>query len=413
MITQEVGEVFREYLDLSTLENLKLVNNLNESSQNQFLVALTSKLYDKIQAKATKVDYSSVEYSRGDITKIQNYPQIVESLDILRRIVVEYHENTAPVDTVINAIRNIRDRRTLFGKAFIIGSSLSILTYNTMAMAIVESTAFLISCCIEYIKDPGSDTFEVAVDKTAYQKTGQNLLFRSLADFNESCQSRQLDDALNITMSRSIARRESADLLDRRQVEIEKDHPYLTDEEIENDTFVAIHDDDKNLKEGFFGGIKNISIYAFEKVFVWLAKFFLPMIRSVVYFYYYQKQKMSDHFADIADFCEMNAYKVMENQEIPEKKRKEIYKKQMEKAAKNRKRANELSIDYNTAKSKADKDSGNENRKYDPNDIDTENDNDDGEVWGSIFESAITEGYEPFKFESPFEAADLYERNTI
>jgi hypothetical protein len=70
MITQEVGEVFREYLDLSTLENLKLVNNLNEASQNQFLVALTSKLYDKIQAKATKVDYSTVEYSRGDITKI-------------------------------------------------------------------------------------------------------------------------------------------------------------------------------------------------------------------------------------------------------------------------------------------------------------------------------------------------------
>jgi hypothetical protein len=122
---------------------------------------------------------------------------------------------------------------------------------------------------------------------------------------------------------------------------------------------------------------------------------------------------MSDHFADIADFCEMNAYKVMENQDIPEKKRKEIYKKQMEKAAKNRKRANELSIDYNTAKSKADKDSGNENGKYDPNDIDTENDNDDGEVWGSIFESAITECYEPFKFESPFEAADLYERNNI
>ena len=63
MITNEVSEVFREYLDLSNLENLRLVNSLNEASQNQFLVALTSKLYDKIQAKATKIDYSSVEYS--------------------------------------------------------------------------------------------------------------------------------------------------------------------------------------------------------------------------------------------------------------------------------------------------------------------------------------------------------------
>ena len=185
MITNEVSEVFREYLDLSTLDNLRLVNRLNEASQNQFLVALTSKLYDKIQAKATKIDYSSVEYSRGDITKIQNYGQIVEALDILKRIVIEYHENPASVDTVIDAIKNLINMKRLFSKAFVIGSSLPILVYNNMAMAVVESTSFLISCCIEYIKDPGSETFGAALDKTAYQKTGQNLLFRSLADFNE------------------------------------------------------------------------------------------------------------------------------------------------------------------------------------------------------------------------------------
>ena len=132
MITNEVSEVFREYLDLSNLDNLRLVNSLNETSQNQFLVALTSKLYDKIQAKATKIDYSSVEYSRGDIQKIQNYGQIVEALDILKRIVIEYHENPAPVDTVIEAIMNLRDRKQLFGKAFVIGSSLPILVYNNI-----------------------------------------------------------------------------------------------------------------------------------------------------------------------------------------------------------------------------------------------------------------------------------------
>ena len=233
MITNEVSEVFREYLDLSNLENLRLVNSLNEASQNQFLVALTSKLYDKIQAKATKIDYSSVEYSRGDISKSQNFGQIYESLSIIQQIVIQYHENTESVEAVMNAIANLRTRKDLFYKAFVIGSSLPILVYNNMAMAVVESTSFLISCCIEYIKDPGSDTFETALDKVAYQKTQQNLLFRSLKDFNFSCQTRQLDDALNITMSKAVAKREAADLIDSRQVEIEKDHPYLTDEEME------------------------------------------------------------------------------------------------------------------------------------------------------------------------------------
>ena len=413
MITNEVSEVFREYLDLSNLDNLRLVNSLNETSQNQFLVALTSKLYDKIQAKATKIDYSSVEYSRGDIQKIQNYGQIVEALDILKRIVIEYHENPAPVDTVIEAIMNLRDRKQLFGKAFVIGSSLPILVYNNMAMAVVQSTSFLISCCIEYIKDPGSETFQTALDKTAYQKTMQNLLFVSLRDFNTSCKSRQLDDALTITMNKAIAKREAADLFDSKQVEIEKDHPFLTDEEIENDKFVAIHDDDKNLKEGVFGGIKNISIYAFEKTFVWLAKFFLPFVRRLVYLYYYQRQKMSDYNADIADFCELNAYNTLNNQEIPEKKRKEIYKKQMDKAAKYRKRANELAIDYNTAKNKADKEEGNESKKYDPNDIKDDNEDNGDDVNGSIFEAYISRDLDPLKFESPFEFADVFERNAI
>lgn len=412
MITYEVEEVFREYLDLSTRENLHLVNNLNEASQNQFLVALTSKLYDKIQAKATKVDYSTIEYSRGDITKIQNYGQLVEAVDILRRIVVEYHENPAPVDTIVNAIKNLKDRKQLFTKAFILGSSFAILTYNNIAMAVVESVSFMISCCIEYIKDPGSETFQIAIDKTAYQKTGQNLLFRSLSDFNNACASRQLDNALNITMNKAVARREAAEIADSRQIEIEKDHPYLTDEEIENDKFVAIHDDDKQINEGVFSGIKNISIYAFEKTFIWLAKFFLPLIKNVVYFFYYQKQKISDYFADIADFCEMNAYTILDNQEIPEKKRKEIHDKQMKKATKYRKRANDLNIDYSSAKNKADKDTNNDSGKYDPNELESDDDNSD-DVYGSIFEAAITEGYEPFKFESPFEIADLYERNGI
>ena len=408
MITNEVSEVFREYLDLSNLENLRLVNSLNEASQNQFLVALTSKLYDKIQAKATKIDYSSVEYSRGDISKIQNFGQIYESLSIIQQIVIQYHENTESVEAVMNAIANLRTRKDLFYKAFVIGSSLPILVYNNMAMAVVESTSFLISCCIEYIKDPGSDTFETALDKVAYQKTQQNLLFRSLKDFNFSCQTRQLDDALNITMSKAVAKREAADLIDSRQVEIEKDHPYLTDEEIASDTFVAIHDDDRNINEGVFGGIKNVSIYVFEKTFVWLAKFFLPFIRRIVYFYYYQRQKMSDYNADIADFCEMNAYKILDNQEIPAKKRKEISKKQMEKAAKYRKRANELAIDYSTAKNKADKEEASESKKYDPNDIKDDNEDNGEDLEGSIFESYITRDLEPLKFESPFEFANIF-----
>jgi hypothetical protein len=417
MLNTEMDKVFREYLDLSSRENLHLVNTLNEASQGKYLVSLTSKLYDKIQEKATRIDYSTIEVSRGDITKIQNFAKIVESLEILRKIVIEYREDPAPVDTIFTAIENLKSRKQLFSKAFTLGSSFPILVYNNIALAIVESTSFLITTCIEYIKDPGSETFKMALDKIAYQKSAQNLLFRSLIDFNEACKSGNLDNALNLTMNKAIARREAAEL-DKKLVDIEKDHPYLTDEEIRAGKYVAIHDDKENLKEGVFGAIASITSYGFNQILLWILNFCLPFIMRIVYLFYFQAQKISNYYADMADFCELNAYNIMQNQEYSTYKKSMIADKQAKLAIKYRKRANEFDIDYNMAKAKAAREEIKDKEKYDPKTVekeyndkyDSSEDNVDIGAYGSIFESEITKEYEPFVFESPFESAYIDDR---
>lgn len=402
-----LSEIIRENMDLSDKDTLKKVVSLKESGQNQFLVALTSKLYDKIQEKATSIDYSTVEASRGDITKIQNYKSIYECLDIMRGIVVEYKETTAPIDTVVAAVKNLSDRKAMFQKAFNIGSSFPILVYNNMALAVVESTSFLISTCIEYIKDPGAETFQMALDTVAYNKTMQNLLFKSLSDFNNSCTNKDLDNALGLIMSKAIARRESADMSDRMmQTQIAKNHPYLTDEDIKNGVQVVLGDVE-NIEEGFGTAFKATAGYLYDKALLSIAKIFVPFVRHIVYFFYLQKQKISDYYGDMADFLQMNAYNVLQNEEIPEAKRKKIYAEQMKKAEKFRKRSNEMNIDYTTTKRNADKLEADEARKFKAEDIESDNNNDNGdetvEDYGSIFEASITEGIGPWKFESPFD----------
>ena len=395
-------ELLREYMDYSDINTVKQLGLLTEANQNQFLVSLTSRLYDKIQEKATKIDFSSVEMSRGDITKIQNYSSLMECLQIMRRIVLEYKQDPAPVDIVIRAEENLRERVRTFKKAFAIGTSLPILVYNTTALSIVESTSFLISVCIEYVKDPAMETFRMAVDTTAYNKTKQNLLFNTLQEFNKSCADRSLDNALNIVMSQAVVNREAADLEECGD-KIEKNHPFLTDEEIEAGNTVVVHDDDCVVKEGNLGTIIS---YAGTKALLWLGKIFIPIIRAIVYWFYLHKQKISDYYADQADLIQMNLMELQYRDDISEQQKREIIAKQSKIAERFRKRANEMSIDYMVAKKGADKIANDEARKFKAEEVQS----DDYSGYASIFEAEMNADLGTLVFESPFEIPTLEER---
>ncbi len=282
MILSDLNSVIREHMDLTDRDTVNKMTLVTEANQNLFLVALTSRLYDKIQEKATRIDFSSIEQSRGDITKIQNYKSMCECVDIIRKIVREYKESTIPVDTVVDAIKNVKDRNKMFGKAFVIGSSLPMLTYNSVCLSIVESISFLISVCIEYIKSPGNDTFQMALDVTAYNKSQQNLLFTNLAKFNAACKSHELDNAMSLVMSQAVANREAADArYDAMETTpVVKDHPFLTDEEIASGNTVVVHDEDEKVQHE---GVRTILAYAGNKVLLWIVNIFLRFIRPLVY----------------------------------------------------------------------------------------------------------------------------------
>lgn len=397
-------ELLREYMDYSDINTIKQLSLLTEANQNQFLVSLTSKLYDKIQEKATKIDFSTVEMSRGDITKIQNYSSMIECLQLIRGIVVEYKQDPGAVDAVIQAEKNLRDRIKLFKKAFAIGSSLPILTYNTMALSIVESTSFLISICIEYVKDPAVETFQMALDTTAYQKTKQNLLFNTLIEFNKSCADRSLDNALNLIMSQAVANREAADLRYMKEDKVEQDHPFLTDEEIENGTTTVVLDNDK--PEVQTEGVGNILNYAATKTLLWILKLFIPVIRAIVYWFYLCKQKRSDWYADQADMLQMNAMEIQYRGDLTDQQRKDIYNKQMKIVERYRKRANEMSIDYAVAKKNAEKLANDEAKKFKAEEIQDDNFTN----YASIFEASMNDDIGELVFESPFETPTLEER---
>lgn len=363
----DFNQIMREYMDYSNMDTVHAIAEAS-SNQNQMLVALTSKLYDMITAKADKVDFSTISRSRGDITKIEKYDQLVECIDVIRNIVVAYKEDTHPVDVVSMALENLKSRTNMFKRAFVIGSPVPIMTYNNIGMAVVYSVSFLISTCIEYIKEPGAETFRMALDTVAYNKTDSNLLFNNLESFNESCKSGDFDKAMEVVLNQSKVKRESA------EIEVKPDSPFLTPEQIQNG--VVVHDDkddcgDQTVQEGLGTALTIGAVgYGISRGLLFLVKQLIPVLRNITYFWFSSKQKFSDYWAAQADLLEMNAYQLQYNSTMDLDRKKKIIDKQLKIAAKWRTRANKWSVDYTTSKKNAENISTVEAKKFAISDID-------------------------------------------
>lgn len=382
MIT-EFEEVVRsqfDYRDPSIVHEVaRILREADTDSQNRMLEAVTNKMYNQIRAKADKIDFSSISKSRGDFTKIQNYETLMECCKTIREFIVLQHQPTTSIDTVDIAINNLKTRKQMFQKAFVINSPIATMTYNSMCLGCVYSISFLIATCIEYVKsnDGNNATFTAALNTTALKNTDKHLMFISLAQFNKSCQSGEFDQAMDVAMKQGKMRHEAAEL--SSTVDVHTDHPtlsaqdYIVPDSDEFETTIprsiiqdcndsmyyhnnADREEDHYVSEGVVG-------YMITRTFIFIAKLLIPLIRNVVYLFYHTRQTISDFYAQQAQLLEMNAYQLQYNTEMDEEQKKKIYDKQMKIAARWRNIARKFDVDYHTAKDAAEKDANEEASK--------------------------------------------------
>lgn len=287
---------------------------VNEADQNAVMTSLSNKLYQHIVDKVDDIDFDTIPTSNGDITKIDNYDKLVDCINIITDILNNYRQ---PVDNTIGvvniALQNLIDRRDMFTKAYKLNVEMPIIIYNTIALSIVSSVSFMISSCIEFIKLPSDEGFEIAIDKAAVNKTGQNLLFIDLAKFNKMCGSGEFDRAMDFVITNTVSK-------------------------------------------GFTGG----SMLAFNAssvaVSLGLVLLIIPVIRELIFFFYYSRTRVADYFDSQASLLQMNAYNIENSLSREPKTRKEIAGKQRKVAEIFKKISNAIKIDSRTADQKSQKD---------------------------------------------------------
>lgn len=313
-----------EYFDMTDSDTRKCLISVNEQDKSQMAKSLGHKLYDNIIDKVDKIDFGSIPNSKGNIEKIENYSQLVECVDIMEGILVQYKQSTISTDIIKDAINNVKQRTPLWEKAYTLNVELPIVLYNTIVLSIVSSISFLISSTIDFIKSPGEDTFEVSINTIGAVKTKDNLLFKNLGKFNDSCHSGEMDKCLDYVLKSNT-------------------------KQLLGDTTMAT----------IAGGT----------LIILLITNIIPIMRELIFFFYNSRQSLSDYFSIQADLLQMNAENIRYNTSKSADEKKKIRNKQLKVVDSFRKISNVLAIKSKKAEKEALKDSKAIEKKYKISDL--------------------------------------------
>ena len=314
MLRDQYNALVKEHFDITDRETRKILVTINEADQNQVMGNLAAKLYDAIVKKVTDIDFGQIPASRGDITKIPNYLDMVSCLTTIRDMMVESKQSTGSADIIFLAIENMKKYQKIWEKGYVLENEMVIVFYNTIALSIVSAISLLTSATIEFVKNPQSDIIDIELAKVANHKTKDNLLFKNLDKFNKAC----------------------------RKGDIEK---------IFNDVLRA----QRQLKEGTV--IKeSISAILFTGAMVLgLLSTVIPILHQLTNALYCLRQNVAEYLAGEADVIRLNAEKVQYNRAKTPEQKKKIIARQHKIADHFKKWANKLMIKANKADVEAQK----------------------------------------------------------
>lgn len=325
MISREsYDKIISEYFDITDRETRKVLLNVNEADQNQILSALTSKLYDHIVDKVDDIDFGTIPNTQGDISKLENYNELVDCINVMRDLLKNFKQDTKSVDIINEALANIESRKSMFEKAFKLNIEMPMVMYSLMTLSIISSTSFLISTCVEFIKDPAHDNFEIVFDKVGLAKSKNNLLFNNLSKFNTACNNGQFDKSMESVIGANVKK--------------------LT-------------------------GVDDAAAIAAGVAIVTVTLSIVPIMRELIYFFYRSRVRVSDYFDIQADLLQMNAYNMQSLDTTDKEEVERIVNKQLKIVEIFRNIANKLAINNKKCEVTAKGDMQSDNRKYKTNEL--------------------------------------------
>lgn len=286
------------------------IHALTESEVKQINNAMITNLYKSALDKAY-MNFDEIPESRGDITKYEGYDNMIGSINLLKELSNKGNIKIKEIDILETAVMNIRTYKNHFERGFAVNHEFVIMQYNTLTAACIEATSTLISTYVDFVKKVDKTEFKVIKGKGLQG----NLCIKNLELFNNTVKKGDFNKMMS----------------------------HLLQSEREN----------------FVGS----SIGAGALVAGMITLTIIPLIRELIYYFYYSRMVVSEYIQHQIMFLEINKVNV-ESSSLPAKEKNVIIKKQAEYAKKLEKLSEKIKVNSTMAGSQAGKTVKSENKEW-------------------------------------------------
>lgn len=223
--------------------------------------------------KRKNIDFDTIPYSKGDISKFDGYDNMVATINMLKQLSKKFGIKMGELDIVDTALSNIRAYRKTFTSGFHLGNEFLTMYYNSLVYACVESTSLILASYVSYVKSVNTTEFTLKKGKGIYG----NVCINSLDKFNRS---------------------------------------------VKNGEFAKFSKNalDKN-KQNFTGSAVAITTA------IAVAASIIPILRQLVFYYYDTRMNVSEYLEHQSMFLRMNK-NAIDSKSLGAQKRNDVIKKQ-------------------------------------------------------------------------------------
>ena len=313
MYTYTDNEALNILIENASYAERKQIFALTEAEELKVNNEMVARLFNSA-LKKSHVDFDDIPSSKGDITKYVGYKPMMNSLSQLRQIASSSNMKIPELDIIEKAISNIIAYRDVFEKGFKLGKDFIILQYNTVVAACVISTSSVIASYVDFVKRIDNVEFKIINTKGS----AGNICIDSLKTFNKAVASGDFSKVANSVIKTGV---------------------------IESVTAASVL--------GIAGTIIGGSIIL------------TVIIRNLIFYFHYSKQRISDYLELQATFLEMNKNNLTaKGTGMSPDKVKEVMKKQEKLIQKLHTLSDKLKVNITTTEIKANTEIKKENSSW-------------------------------------------------
>ena len=190
--------------------NLLEANNVDIEKIDNSIRKKMEKIFLKIEEKTINIDFSSIDKSKGDITKYNEYNNIVKVLDFYKSLSKNNFTKDREYNILITLVENIKKYKNEFNIGYKLDNSLVKLLYRSSVLYVEQGISLLISSGLEIINIDD----ENKIPELIYNKNDESIkysrnFFNHIDNFNKNCTNGNISKLFSNLLNKENIKNES------------------------------------------------------------------------------------------------------------------------------------------------------------------------------------------------------------